>query len=86
MTIHATLQTRKPRPPWFCTFCIGALWGEVLVAGSATATFAHFAGSSDVVFAATEHLASVSSIVVVASEIGGAIFASASAVDSSAVA
>jgi hypothetical protein len=39
-----------------------------------------------VVFAAIEHLASASSIVAVASKIGGAAFASASAVGSSAVA
>jgi hypothetical protein len=40
----------------------------------------HFAGSSAMVFATTEHLASASRIVAVASEIGGAAFASASAV------
>jgi hypothetical protein len=39
-----------------------------------------------VMFTTTEHLASVSGIVAVASEIGGAAFASASACDSSAVA
>jgi hypothetical protein len=43
-------------------------------------------GSFDVMFAATEHLASTSGTAAVASEIGGAAFASASAFDSSAVA
>jgi hypothetical protein len=50
------------------------------------AAAAHFAGSFVVVFTTTEHLASTSSIVVVASEIEGAAFASASAVGSSVVA
>jgi hypothetical protein len=52
---------------------------------SATTAAAHFAGSSVVVFAITEHLASASGIVVVTSKIGGATFASASAVGSSMV-
>jgi hypothetical protein len=60
--------------------------GEILVAGSVMAAAAHFAGSSAVVFNATEHLASTSGIVAIASEIGGAAFASASGVGSSAVA
>jgi hypothetical protein len=50
------------------------------------AAAAHFAGSSAVVFAAMEHLTSTSGIVVVASKIGGAAFASASVVGSSTVA
>jgi hypothetical protein len=50
------------------------------------AAAAHFASSSVVVFAATEHLASASGIVVVASEIGGAAFASATTIGSSAMA
>jgi hypothetical protein len=50
------------------------------------ATAAHFAGSSAVVFAATSHLVSAYGIVAVASEIGCAAFASASAVGSSTVA
>jgi hypothetical protein len=41
--------------------------------GSAMATATHFAGSSVAVFAAMEHLASASSIVAVASEIGRCI-------------
>jgi hypothetical protein len=57
-----------------------------VVAVSATAAAAHFADSSAAVFAATEHLASASGIVVVASEIGGIAFASASVIGSSAVA
>jgi hypothetical protein len=57
-----------------------------VVAVSATAAAAHFADSSATVFAATEHLASASGIVVVASEIGGIAFASASVIGSSAVA
>jgi hypothetical protein len=46
----------------------------------------HPSGSATVMFAATEHLASASGTAVVASEIGGAAFASASAFNSSAVA
>jgi hypothetical protein len=46
----------------------------------------HPSGSAAVMFAATEHLASASGTVAVASEIEGAAFASASAFDSSAVA
>jgi hypothetical protein len=46
----------------------------------------HFASSSAAVFAAMEHLASASGIVVVASEIRGVAFASASVVGSSTVA
>jgi hypothetical protein len=57
-----------------------------LVAGSTVTTVAHFAGSSTVVFAAMEHLASASGIVAVASEIGGTAFALASAVGSYVVA
>jgi hypothetical protein len=62
------------------------LLGEILVAGSIVAAAAHFAGLSAAVFATTEHLASASGIVAIASQIGGAAFASASTVDSSAVA
>jgi hypothetical protein len=50
------------------------------------AAITHFAGSSAALFTAMEHLASASRIVAVASEIGGAAFASASAVGSSVVA
>jgi hypothetical protein len=50
------------------------------------ATAAHLVGSFVVMFAATEHLVSASSIVVVASEIGGAAFASASTFGASVVA
>jgi hypothetical protein len=57
-----------------------------MVAGSVVATAAHFAGSSTAVFTSTEHLASASGILAVASEIGGAAFASSSAVGSSMVA
>jgi hypothetical protein len=57
-----------------------------MVAGSVVATAAHFASSSTAVFTSTEHLASASGIVAVASEIGGAAFASSSAVGSSVVA
>jgi hypothetical protein len=53
---------------------------------SVVATVVHPSGSSTVMFTATEHLASASGTAAVASEIGGAIFASASAFDSSAVA
>jgi hypothetical protein len=63
-----------------------ALWGEVPVVASVEAAFVHPGGSADVMFAAMEHLASASGTTVVASEIGGAAFASASAFDSSAVA
>jgi hypothetical protein len=54
--------------------------------GSITAATAHLVGSSAAMFAAREHLVSASGIVIVASEIGGAAFALASAFDSSAVA
>jgi hypothetical protein len=47
---------------------------------------AHFANSSIVGVVATEHLAFASGIAVVASEIGGAIFALASVTDSFATA
>jgi hypothetical protein len=50
------------------------------------AAAAHFASSSATVFAAMEHLASASSIVAVAYEIGGAAFTSTSTFGSSAVA
>jgi hypothetical protein len=46
----------------------------------------HPDGSSAVMFTATEHLVSVSGTVAIASKIGGAAFASASAFGSSAVA
>jgi hypothetical protein len=62
------------------------LLGEILVVGSVTAAAAHFVGSSPAVFAAMEHLASAYGIVAVAFEIGGAAFASTSAVGSSVVA
>jgi hypothetical protein len=46
----------------------------------------HLVSSSAAVFASTEHLVSTSSTVVVASEIGGTAFASASAFGSSTLA
>jgi hypothetical protein len=54
--------------------------------GSVRAASVHPGGSAAVMFAAMEHLASASGTTAVASEIGGAAFASASACDSSAVA
>jgi hypothetical protein len=60
--------------------------GWVPVVVSVMATAIHPGGSSVVMFAATEHLVSTSGTAAVASEIGGAAFASASAFDSSAVA
>jgi hypothetical protein len=53
---------------------------------SVVAAAVHPGGSSAVMFAATEHLVSASGTMVIASKIGGAAFASASAFDSSAVA
>jgi hypothetical protein len=50
------------------------------------ATAVHPGGSSTVMFTVTEHLVSASGTVAVASEIGGAEFASTSAFSSSAVA
>jgi hypothetical protein len=50
------------------------------------AAITRFVGSSAVMFAAMEHLVSESSTMAVASEIGGAAFASASAFSSSVVA
>jgi hypothetical protein len=62
------------------------LRGGVLVAASIVAASVQPGGSADVMFAATEHFASASSTVAVASEIGGAAIASASVCDSSVVA
>jgi hypothetical protein len=53
---------------------------------SVVAAAIHPGGSSAVMFAATEHLVAASGTTAVASEIGGAAFASASAFGSSAVA
>jgi hypothetical protein len=53
---------------------------------SVMATTVHSSGSSAVMFATMEHLVSASGTVTVASEIGGAAFASASMFGSSAVA
>jgi hypothetical protein len=63
-----------------------ALRGGVPVAGSVGAAFVCLGGSAAVMFIAAEHLASASGTAAVASEIGGAAFASAFACDSSAVA
>ncbi len=63
-----------------------ALRGRVSVAGSVGAASIHPGGSAVVMFAAAEYLASASGTATVASKIGGAAFASASACDSSAVA
>jgi hypothetical protein len=57
----------------------------VPVAGSIRAASVHPGGLATVRFAATGHLALTSGTVAVASEIGGAAFASASVCDSSAV-
>jgi hypothetical protein len=59
--------------------------GEILVAGSIVAAAAHLASSSTAVFTVMEHLVSTSGTVAGASEIGGAAFASAFVVGSSAV-
>jgi hypothetical protein len=56
------------------------------VAGSVGAASVRPGGSAGVMFAAAEHLASASGIAAIASEIGGAAFASTSVCDSSAVA
>jgi hypothetical protein len=58
----------------------------VPVVGSIGAASVRPSGSATVMFAAAEHLASASGTTAVASEIGGAAFASTSACDSSAVA
>jgi hypothetical protein len=55
------------------------------VAGSVGAASICPGGSAAVMFTAAEHLASASGITAVASEIGGAAFASASVCDSSMV-
>jgi hypothetical protein len=62
------------------------LRGRVPVVGSIGAASVRPGGSVAVMFATAEHLASASGTATVASEIEGAIFASASACDSSAVA
>jgi hypothetical protein len=54
--------------------------------GSVGAAFVRPSGSTAVMFTAAEHLALASGTTAIASEIGGAAFASASACDSSAVA
>jgi hypothetical protein len=54
--------------------------------GSIGAASIHPGSSTAMMFAAMEHLASASGTAAVASEIGGATFATASACDSSAVA
>ena len=54
--------------------------------GSIVAAAAHLVGSSAAVFAVTKHLVSASGTVAIASDIGGAAFASASTFGSSAVA
>jgi hypothetical protein len=53
---------------------------------SVVAVVAHLVSSSAIIFAAMEHLVSTSGTVAVASEIGGAAFASVSAFGSSALA
>jgi hypothetical protein len=58
----------------------------VLVVVSVVAAAAHLFGSSVVMFTVMEHLISTSGIVAIASEIGGAAFASVSTFGSSAVA
>jgi hypothetical protein len=63
-----------------------ALWGGVPVVGSVGAASVYPSGSAAVMFAAIEHLASASGTTAVASEIGGAAFASTSVCDSSMVA
>jgi hypothetical protein len=63
-----------------------ALRGGVPIVGSVRAASTHSGGSAAMMFTAAEHFASVSSTVAVASEIGGAAFASASTCDSSVVA
>jgi hypothetical protein len=54
------------------------LWGELLVVVSVVATAAHLVSSSAMMFTAIEHLVSASGTVAIASEIGGAVFASVS--------
>jgi hypothetical protein len=75
MTIHATHAV-----------CVGCIVGEILVAGSVAAVTTHLVGSFAMMFTIIEHLVSASGTVVIASEIGGVVFASASAFGSSAVA
>jgi hypothetical protein len=60
--------------------------GGVPVVASIRVASVHPSGSAAVMFAATEHLASASGTATIASEIGGAAFASASAFNSSVVA
>jgi hypothetical protein len=62
-----------------------ALRGGVPVAVSIGAASVRPGGSAAVMFAAAEHLALASGTAAIASEIGGAAFASASACDSSTV-
>jgi hypothetical protein len=83
MTTHATLEIR---PQTLTSLVLRTMRGGIPVAGSVGAASIHPGSSAAVRFTAMEHLASASGTVVVASGIGGATFASASACDSSAVA
>jgi hypothetical protein len=63
-----------------------ALWGGLLVVASVVVASVHPGSSAAMMFAAMEHLAFASGTAVVASKIGGVVFALASTFDSSAVA
>jgi sugar phosphate permease len=62
------------------------LWGEILVVGFVVAAATHLVDSFAAMFTTMEHMVSASGTVGVASEIGGAAFASVSTFGSSAVA
>jgi hypothetical protein len=88
MTTHATLETR---PQTLTSLVLRILrrlrcGAGVPVVVSVVAAAVHPGGLSAVMIATTEHLVSASGTVAVASEFGGAAFASASAFSSSVVA
>jgi hypothetical protein len=87
MTTHATLETR----PQTLTSLVLRIIRRLRCGAGYQLWFLswlhlYILGSSVVMFAATEHLVSASGTAAVASEIGSAAFASASAFDSSVVA
>jgi hypothetical protein len=88
MTTHATLETRPPNLDLlgYAHYAKVALRGGVPVAGFVGAASVRPGGSAAVMFTTMEHLASAAGIAAIASEIGDAAFASASACDSSGVA
>jgi hypothetical protein len=85
MTTHATLEIRPQTLTSLVLRILRRLHYGVPVVVSIMVATVHPDGSSAMMFTAMEHLVSASGTVAVASEIGGAAFASASTFGSSAV-